>query len=101
MNASSKVHVTKVSEKFSNSGQKYFNIDLTEDTGIASEAGGTYKRCWDNCYMPFSEGMESPKMLEGVNAQVVMSFYPTSRTVGEKSFTDIKCQIVKFEPCQS
>lgn len=96
MEAKTKVLVTRVDEKISNSGTKYFQIDLTEDTKIPNSLGGTFKRVWEKCYMPFTAGMENPKMLENHECDVEMNFYPQGRTVGDKTFTDIKCNIIRF-----
>lgn len=97
MEALKEVVVTKVEEKISNSGTRYYQIDLTEDTGIKSPTGENFKRVWDRLYMPHTDGMESPKMLESLKATVVINFYPQTRTVSDKSYTDIKCNIIRFQ----
>jgi len=97
MEAKKNVLVKSVTQKMSNRGEIYFNVSLTEDTGIQNPVGGNFLRVWDNLYFPHKEGQESPLMLEGLKCDVTINFYPVTRTVGENNYTDIKCNIVKFE----
>jgi len=96
MKAKAKMKITKVTEKLSSQGQKYYNVDMLEDTEIPKEGGGNWTRVWENTYLPATVGMESPKMLEGLVVEVMINFYPVIRTVGDKNYTDIKCNIVKI-----
>lgn len=97
MIAKALVQIRSVEEKISNAGIKYYQIDIVEDTNIPREGGGTWSRVWEKLYFPASENSDSPKVFEGTKQNVVLNFYPVSRNVGDKVFTDIKCNIVKFE----
>lgn len=96
MQAKATLLVREVKEKLSQRGEKYFLVDLIEDTGIQNPAGGTWSRTWANCYMPVEAVQENPKALEGYKVDVLVNFYPVTKTVGDKSFDEIKLNIVKL-----
>lgn len=96
MNATAKVLVKSVNEKLSQRGEKYYQCDLVEDTGIPTGTGVNHKRVWEGVYMPHTLNTDNPKALEGYEVPVTMNFYPVTRQVGDKSYVDIKCNIVKF-----
>jgi uncharacterized membrane protein len=96
MKANAELLVREVKERLSQRGEKYYLVDLIEDTGIPNPAGGTWSRTWANCYMPVEAGQENPKALEGYKVPVIANFYPVTKTVGDKSYDEIKVNIVKL-----
>lgn len=96
MKAICDVLITKVTEKFSQRGEKYYTVDVTEETDQKMPDGTNWKRVWSDCYYPSVAGEENPKALEGYKVPVEFNFYPVIRTVGEKQYTDIKVSIIKL-----
>ncbi len=85
--------IIKVTRKVSGQGNAYFQVSIKEDSGIPDQNGSTIKRDWNEVYYSLKPEQKEPTYFEGRIANVTLNFYPVTRKVGDKEYTDIKVNI--------
>jgi hypothetical protein len=97
MKATLRAKITEVQKRVSNQGNLYFEVSFTEELSVLDESGKPIPRQWNKVfYKPEDTAINPMKLVEDY-AQIQINFYSFDKRVGDKTYTEIRANIINIE----
>jgi len=84
------VTIKKVVRKVSSLQNVYHEIDLLEETNPNNEENEIITTEWLKLYSPMALSQPDIEKMLGEKRKVTFAFFPTKRTVGDKTFINVQ-----------
>lgn len=97
MEVKAKVEILGVHTKISTTNTKYYNVSFNEILPHKDEKGNRMVRKFNDVYLPSIKDEDALKQCVSKEVEVIANFYPISRKVGEREFTDIKVTLLDVD----
>lgn len=94
MEVKAKVEILGVNKKISATNTEYFIISFNEILPHKDEKGNRMVRKFNDVYLPSIKDENALKECVSKEVEVTANFYPITRKVGDREFTDIKVTLL-------
>lgn len=96
MNSTENVVIVDVRRKISGQGNVYHELDFINLVPVSDNPNENVQQKFNKVYAGNLQNPQEAHNLIGKTAQVVCNFYPITRKVGDKEFSEIKMNLVSI-----